>query len=137
MKKDAQLGSMKKMIKMYALFLLLSLSSAACAMGPGPVAMSDDAPSHFSKETHQRCCGLCCSATVFAAIECVAWNNSKLHWRYCAVPGNKCTVGGQGLIGLSEGILAAEGLKIGRHLGVLTHKLDQQLTAWLTKEKSE
>ncbi len=125
------------MIKMYALFLLLSLSSAACAMGPGPVAMSDDAPSHFSKETHQRCCGLCCSATVFAAIECVAWNNSKLHWRYCAVPGNKCTVGGQGLIGLSEGILAAEGLKIGRHLGVLTHKLDQQLTAWLTKEKSE
>ncbi len=125
---------------MKKLLLLSLLSTAACAMdvAPAPLVMSDDqAPSHFSKETHQRCCGLCCSATVFAAIECVAWNNSKLHWRYCAVPGNKCTVGGQGLIGLSEGILAAEGLKIGRHLGVLTHKLDQQLTARLTKEKSE
>jgi hypothetical protein len=126
---------------MKKLLLLSLLSTAVRAMdqAPEPVAMSDDAPSRFSKQAHQNCCGFCCAATVFAAIECLAWNNSKLHWRYCAVPGNKCTVRGQGLIGLSEGILAAEGLKIGRYLGAKTFELDQRLNARLImqKEKSE
>jgi len=123
---------------MKKLLLLSFFSSAVCAMdqAPTPVAMSDEqAPSHFSKQAHQDCCGLCCAATVFAALECFAWNNSKLNWRYCAVPGNKCTRGSQALIGLSEGILAAEGLKIGRYLGGITYRLDQRLNA--QKEKTE
>jgi hypothetical protein len=136
------------MIKMYALFLLLSLSSAACAMGPGPVAMSDDAPSHFSKETHQRCCGACgCAAGTLVLVSCAACFAaiSKSSYEKCG-NGLGCTdeeravtiMSLNPMTGISLMASQYVGYKVGSYIGeTVTHPLDQRLRALLKKEKSE
>ncbi len=121
------------MIKTYGLFLLLSLSSAACAMKPASIWMHEDAPSHFSKQAHQRCGSACCALTVFAAAQAIICCIEPS----CAVSESGCTLWAEarGTEIILGGYAIYQGWQSGKSLGAKTFELDQRLNA--QKEKSE
>lgn len=133
---------------MKKLLLLLSLSSAACAMdvAPAPVTMRD-APSHFSKQTHQRCCGACgCAVGTLVLISCVASFDamSNRYYEKCG-DGLGCTdeeravtlMSLNPMTGIALMASPYVGYRVGFHIGEKTHRLDQGLKALLKKEKTE
>ncbi len=133
---------------MKKLFLLSLFSSAVCAMDvPATVAMSDDAPSHFSKQTHQRCCGACgCAVGTLVLVSCVACFDAT-SYRYYEKCGNGlgCTdeeravtiMSLNPMTGIALMASPYVGYRVGFYIGEKTHRLDQRLKALLKKEKSE
>lgn len=121
------------MIKIYRLFLLLSLSSTVCAMKPASIWMREDAPSYFPQATHQCCGSACCALTVFAAAQAFICCNEPS----CAMSESGCTLWAKarGTEIILGGYAIYQGWQRGKSLGVITHKLDQRLN--VPKEKLE